>query len=274
MTDDGGIFATIGPSGGTASKLYFAVVGDTRPPFIDDTPNYPTATITGIYQAIDAMQPRPEFVLTTGDYLFARTTGTQGATQMAKYMGARAGYRGLVFPAFGNHECTGATAGNCAGAANVTSNLIAYRDAMLTPLGKTELYYSFDVNDVSGGWTAQFIVAACNAWDSTQQAWLSQQLARTTTFTFVIRHEALGVAAPCTTAMDALLRAKPPTMMIVGHTHTFSHSGNQLVEGVGGAPISGNAVYGYATVEQLASGFRVTQFDSARRAAVATFTVP
>ncbi len=271
---DAGLFATIGPNGGTASRLYFAVVGDTRPPFIDDTPNYPTATITSIYQAIDAMQPLPQFVLTTGDYMFARTTGTQGATQMGKYMSARRNFRGLVFPAFGNHECTGATAGNCVGASSATSNLVAYRDALLTPLAKTDLYYAFDVNDVAGAWTAKFIVAACNAWDSTQQAWLSQQLARSTTFTFVIRHEALGVAAPCTTAMDALLRATPPTLMMVGHTHTFSHSGTQLVEGVGGAPISGSAVYGYATVEQLTTGFRVTQFDSARRAVVATFTVP
>lgn len=274
VSDDAGLVATIGSSGGTASRLYFAVVGDTRPPIVDDTPNYPTAVITGVYQAIEAMRPRPEFVVTTGDYMFARTTGTQGATQMGIYLGARAGFSGLVFPALGNHECTGATLVNCAGAANVTSNLVAYRNALLQPLGKTELYYSFDVNEPSGRWTAKFIVAACNAWDTTQQTWLTQQLARNTTFTFVIRHEALGVAAPCTTAMDALLRTTPPTLMIVGHTHTFSHSGNQLVEGVGGAPISGNAVYGYATVEQLSSGFRVTQFDSARRAAVSTFTVP
>lgn len=272
--DDAGVSATIGPNGGTASRLYFAVVGDTRPPFIDDTPNYPSAVISGIYAAIEAMSPRPQFVITTGDYMFARTTGTQGVTQMGKYKTARAGYSGLVFPAFGNHECTGATAGNCAGAANVTSNLVAFRDALLQPLGKTELYYAFDVNEPGGRWTAKFIVAACNAWDTTQEAWLSQQLARSTTFTFVVRHEALGVAAPCTTAMDAQLRARPPTMMLVGHTHTFSHSGTQLVEGVGGAPISGNAVYGYATIEQLTSGFRVVQFDSAARAVVSTFTVP
>lgn len=269
---DGGL-VTIGPNGGTVSRLYFAVVGDTRPPFIDDTNNYPTGVITGIYQAIEAMQPRPPFVVTTGDYLFARTTGSQGAAQLAKYAGARATYGGVVFPAFGNHECTGATAGNC-GNGVTTANVTAYREALLVPLGKTELYYAFDVNDVAAGWTAKFLMTACNAWDATQQAWLAQQLARTTTFTFVIRHEALGVAAPCTTAMDAMLRASPPTMMIVGHTHTFSHIGNQLVEGVGGAPITGNAVYGFATVEQMDGGFRVTQYDSARRAAVATFSVP
>ena len=271
---DAGLGATIGPNGGTANRLYFAVVGDTRPPIVEDTANYPTAVITGIYQAIEAMQPKPEFVLTTGDYMFARPTGTQGATQMGLYLRARAAFGGLVFPAFGNHECTGATLGNCAGAANVTANVVAYRNALVQPLGKTELYYAFDVDDPAGRWTSKFIVAACNAWDTTQQTWLTQQLARTTTFTFVIRHEALGVAAPCTTQMDAALRTRPPTMMIVGHTHTFSHSGTQLVEGVGGAPITGNAVYGYATVEQQSSGFKVTQYDSARRAVVTTFTVP
>ena len=272
LLNDGGFDATIGPNGGTANRLYFSVVGDTRPAIIDDTAQYPTAVITGIYQAIDAMDPLPQFVLTTGDYMFARPTGTQGAVQMQKYLAARGSYRGLVFPAFGNHECTGATAGNCAG--TTTNNVDAFRAAMLQPLGKTELYYAFDVNDVAAQWTAKFVVAACNAWDSTQQAWLAQQLARPTTFTFVIRHEALGVAAPCTAQMDALVAQSPPTMMLVGHTHTFSHSGTQLVEGVGGAPISGNAVYGYATIEQLTSGFRVTQYDSARRTAVTTYTVP
>jgi hypothetical protein len=248
-------------------------VGDTRPPIIDDTANYPTSIITGIYQAIDAMNPRPQFAITTGDYMFARPTGTQATVQLQKYVAARSNYRGLLFPALGNHECTGATVGNCA-AGTTTNNLSAFRSALLQPIGKTELYYSFDVNDPAGTWTAKFIVAACNAWDATQQTWLSQQLSRSTTFTFVIRHEALGVAAPCTTQMDALLRQKPPTMMLVGHTHTFSHSGTQLVEGVGGAPITGNAVYGFATIEQLSAGFKVTQYDSATRSAVATFTVP
>lgn len=270
---DGGYAATISNTGGTANRLFFAVVGDTRPPIIDDTAQYPTPIITGIYQAIDAMNPRPQFVVTTGDYVFARPAGTQATVQFQKYITARSNYRGLVFPALGNHECTGATVGNCAPGTS-TNNLTAFRAALLQPIGKTELYYAFDVNDVAGHWTSKFIVAACNAWDSTQQTWLTQQLARPTTFTFVIRHEALGVSAPCTTPMDALLRQSPPTMMLVGHTHTFSHSGTQLVEGVGGAPISGNAVYGYATIEQLAAGFRVTQYDSARRAVVATFTVP
>jgi hypothetical protein len=217
------------------------------------------------------MEPRPQFVVTTGDYMFARPAGTQGAVQLQKYLGARANYRGTLFPALGNHECTGATAGNCA--TTSTASLASFRSMLLGPIGRSTLYYAFDVNEPSRQWTAKFIVAACNAWDATQAAWLTQQLTRPTTFTFVIRHEPLGVAAPCTTEMDALVAAHPYTMLLVGHTHTYSHSGRQLVEGVGGAPISGSAVYGFATIEQLSTGFQVTQYETGTRRVVSTFTV-
>ena len=76
--------------------------------------------------------------------------------------------------------------------------------------------------------------------------------------------------------MDALLAGKSYTMFLSGHSHTFAHTNNELIEGTAGAPLTGNAVYGYATIEQLpgSSTFRITQYDSAQRKAVATYTLP
>ena len=51
----GGISGTVGPDGGTVSRLYFAVVGDTRPAVIDDTGHYPSAVINHIFQEINAL---------------------------------------------------------------------------------------------------------------------------------------------------------------------------------------------------------------------------
>jgi hypothetical protein len=271
-TPDAGHFTgDAGPSGGAVSHLYFAVVGDTRPAIIDDTANYPTTVINGIYHAIATLSPEPQFVVGTGDYVFASPSGTQSEPQFQKYDAARAQYKGTFFPAMGNHECTGATATNCT---SNTNNLSAFLSHFMQPLGHTTPYYAFDVNDTAGQWTAKFLVVACNAWSATQKTWLATQLGRSTTYTFVIRHEPLAVSAPCTTDMDPLLTAHPPTMMLVGHTHTYNHVGNELVEGVGGAPITGNAPYGFATIEQTATGLRVNQYNATTGSVVATFTVP
>ncbi len=53
---DGQGKAEVGVSGGTLSQLLFAVVGDTRPPTLDDVSGYPTSQITKIYQDIAALQ--------------------------------------------------------------------------------------------------------------------------------------------------------------------------------------------------------------------------
>jgi hypothetical protein len=264
---DGG---AVTPTGGTVPHLFFAVVGDTRPPNPDDTSHYPTAIITSIYQSIEAMNPRPQFVVTTGDYMFATPGSGQASPQMDLYLGARANYSGLVFPAMGNHECTGATAGNCS--SPTSGNLGSYIPKMLTPISKSLPYYSLDFSDTQGG-TAKFVFVACNYWDSAQSSWLSTELARTTTYTFVVRHENLGVSAPCTSQSDTMIRNAHANLLLIGHTHTYTHSGNTLVEGVGGAPITGSGTYGFATVEQLSSGWRVIQYDQTGRQ-VDTFTVP
>ncbi len=273
-SDAGFPVGTVGINGGSVDRLFFAVLGDTRPSLPNNTSGYPTATITGIFQAMQAMSPRPQFAIGTGDYQYALGTSTEAPKQIALYMGARANYSGVFFPAMGNHECDSFTSHNCSGMS--TEPLKAFMSSMMQPLAHTLPYYTFDVNALDNTWTAKFIIAACNSWDATQKDWLAAQLARPTTYTFVSRHEPLGVAAPCTTEMDALLTGKTYTMFLSGHSHTFAHTNNELIEGTAGAPLTGNAVYGYATIEQLPGGstFRITQYDSAQRKAVATYTLP
>ncbi len=265
---------SIGPNGGSVSSLYFAVVGDTRPANIDDTSGYPSTIITKIYADIAAMNPQPQFVITTGDYMFASPSGSQAQAQIAKYVSAAQQFKtGPIFAAMGNHECTGATASNCSG--SPTSNMNAYMNALVTPLGKTLPYYTVPINDTNGQWTAKIIIAACNDWDSTQKSWLQGELAKSTTYTFVVRHEPTGTSGPpCVSEMDSMMQSATYDLFIVGHSHTFSHSQKEVVIGNGGAPITGSVDYGFATVQQQAAGgFVVTQYDYLTAMPVSTFTV-
>ena len=265
---------SIGANGGSVSSLYFAVIGDTRPANIDDTANYPSAIINKIYADIAAMSPQPQFIVTTGDYMFASTSGSQQQPQMDQYVMASKQYTtGPIFAAMGNHECTGATASNCAG--SPTSNMNVYMNALVTPLGKSTPYYTIPINDTAGKWTAKIVIAACNDWDSTQQSWLQGELAKPTTYTFVVRHEPTGTSGPpCVSQMDSMLQSAKYDLFIVGHSHTFNHSGTQVVVGNGGAPITSGVNYGYATIAQQPSGgFLVSQYDYMTAQVVNTFTV-
>jgi hypothetical protein len=229
--------------------------------------------IDKIYAGVEAQNPHPQFVITTGDYMFATTGGVEQQPQMALYQGATQQFKGLVFSAMGNHECTGATASNCLGQG--TRNYQVFMDAMVKPLGKTTPYYALAFQDQNATWTAKILIAACNAWDATQKQWLDQQLAQKTTYTIVVRHEPLGTAgAPCVAEMDAQLQAASYDLLLVGHSHTIAHSGSEVTVGNGGAPISGAAHFGYAIVEQLGNGFQVTEYDYATGQPLTTFTVP
>ncbi len=257
QTLDGGVTSTIGSNGGTESTLYFAVIGDTRPAVIDDTSAYPTTTITKIFSDVSSLNPKPPFVVTTGDYMFASTSGSQASPQLKLYLGARASYSGVDFPAMGNHECTGATTSNC-GSGNtdgVTSNYSAFMSDMLGPISKTKPYYSINVSSPTNAWTAKFVFVAANAWDATQASWLSSTLAQPTTYTFVIRHEsATASTAPGVTPSENIMKQYSYTLSIVGHAHTYSHpSTKEVLFGNGGAPLtSGN--YGFGLITQRGDG--------------------
>ncbi len=256
------------------NRLYFAAVGDSRPPNVDDTSNYPTAIITQIYQ--DMTQKNPEFAITTGDYMYASTNKTTGQAQINLYAQARAAYPGVVFPVMGNHECDGYTADNC-NSLTQTNNIKAFMSTLVQPIGQTLPYYRFDVNDSAGQWTAKFIVLAMNYWNSTQESWLRTQLAQSTTYTFIVRHEPeSATTAPGVTPSDSVISSYPYTAKIVGHTHEFSHSSQrEVIVGNGGAPLAGSGDYGYAIFEMNSAGdIQVSSIDYTSNTVVNTFTIP
>jgi hypothetical protein len=270
-----------GVTGGVLDTLSFAVVGDTRPPNEDDNAGYPTAVITKIWQDVEAASPRPPFAITTGDYMFASPSGNAQATQLGFYLGARAAFSGVTFAAMGNHECTGATASNCGtgNADGITRNYSTFIDQLLKPLGLSLPYYTANISSTTpGAWTAKIIVIAANAWDTTQSTWLQGELAKPTTYTFVVRHEsATTTGVTGVTESEALLANAPYTLKIVGHTHTYQYrqSSREVVVGNGGAPLSGGVNYGYVIAQQREpDGAMVFQsYDYMSNAVVHTFAV-
>jgi hypothetical protein len=262
--DGGPPTGTVGPGGGTVSRLYFAVVGDTRPANIDDTANYPTAVITRIFQQIAALNPPVQFVLSTGDYQFAYADGGQGLEQIELYASAAGAFtHGPLFSVMGNQECTGLTDSNCPAGTTGNSSLNAFMSSLVFPLGKTSPYYVVDFNAQDGTWTAKLVVIACNAWDSAQRAWFVDALGHATTYTFLARHEPPGSNdAPCIADVDPIVNATPYNAYLAGHIHSYSHAGKALRVGNGGAPST--SYFGFVTIEQQPGiGFKVTAFDSA-----------
>jgi len=263
----------------TMDDLRFAIVGDTRPPSADDTANYPTAIITKIWQDVEAESPHVPFALTTGDYIFADTNHSEQMPQFAKYMDARAHYTGTVYPAMGNHECTGYTDSNCGPGATdgVTANYTDFMSTMLQPIGETSPYYVQHVAAKDNSWTMKLVVLACNAWDSTQASWLDTALAESTTYTFVLRHEGVdATTAPCVTPSAAIIAKHPLTLLVVGHTHTYRHykSDREIVVGNGGAPLTSGMNYGYVIAVRNADGtITFTAYDYDTHAVLDTFSV-
>lgn len=249
---------TVGTTGGAVSRLYFAVVGDTRPPNQDETSAYPTAIITQIFQDLQALSPQPTFAISTGDYQYANPTGTQGPTQIDLYLGARAKYSGTVFPAMGNHECTGFTDSNCGtgNADGLTNNYNAFVSMMLTPVAQSSPYYEIDVAAPDASWTAKLLFVAANAWTQTQANWLDQAMARATTYTFLVRHEpASADTAPGVNPAEIIMLKHPYTLSIVGHSHLYQRSGpREVIFGNGGAPLSGTGDYGFGMISQQPDG--------------------
>jgi hypothetical protein len=261
------------------STLRFAIVGDTRPALPDDTAGYPTTVITKIWQDVEAHAPRPDFAITTGDYVFALPYGSQAAPQLDKYLAARSAFSNIVFPALGNHECTGATDSNCGqGNANgVTVNYSTFLSKMLTPIGKAKPYYTLNLQGPGNAWTVKFVFVAANAWDTAQSSWFSAEMAKPTTYTFVVRHEGVSATtAPGVTPTAAIMAQHPYTLLLAGHTHNFSYSSadRQVITGHGGAPLTGFTNYGYVVAERRADGAIVfTAYDYATNLVHKTFAV-
>jgi hypothetical protein len=195
------------------------------------------------------------------------------------YLTARGNFNNIVFPAMGNHECTGATDSNC-GSGNqdgITKNYSSFLSMMLAPINQSKPYYSINIQSTTGAWTAKFVFIAANAWDSTQSSWLSSTLSQATTYTFVVRHEDSGASAPGVSPSETIIHQHPYTIEICGHTHTYAHYSSEhlVVVGNGGAPLTGSVNYGYVIARQRTSdGAMVFQdFDYDTNAVYDTFVV-
>ncbi|MDB4959131.1 MAG: hypothetical protein JWO36_6700 [Myxococcales bacterium] len=253
------------------STFRIGIVGDTRPANEDDLAGYPTAVITKIWADLEAATPHPDLAISTGDYMFANPSAPPATSTVNKmldrYLGARATFTKAVFAAFGNHECTGATASNCGPGSRdgVTQNYTAYLTRMINPLGITLPYFSYAFHASDSSWTAKLVVIAANAWNPTQAAWLDSVLAQPTTYTFVVRHESASAnTAPGVTPSETIIAKYPLTLKIVGHTHTYQHvaTDHEVICGNGGAPLTSGTNYGYAILERLASGvIQFTEYD-------------
>jgi hypothetical protein len=239
-----------GAGGGTIDELRFAIVGDTRPANLDDTAHYPSDIVRQIWSDVDAEQPRPLFTVTTGDYMFASITTHEQDAQLDLYLAARAAYHGMVYPALGNHECTGYTNSNCGpgGVSGAPPNYISFLTRMIQPIGERRPYYIERFAASDGSWTAKFVFVAGNAWSNDQGTWLERALLEPTTYTFVVRHEPHdATTAPGVTPSDAILAKHPLTLLITGHSHTyrFNPADHEIIVGNGGAPLSSGSNYGY-----------------------------
>jgi hypothetical protein len=239
--------STIGPTGGSVPFLNFTIVGDTRPSRVDGTKSYPTAIAAKIYQDIEALSPHPDFSLSPGDYMFATPGRGQASIQAGMYVkAATSNYTGQVFPAIGNHECTGYTRSDCGpnGPDQMTENYVSFLNDILGGFGikSQTAYYSININssDSTNPWTAKFVFVAPNAWDDDQAKWLNDVLGQKTTYTFVVKHEPYYDASACPGCgeSDAIIKNYPATFLFFGHTHTYQYiAPNQLVIGNGGAPL-------------------------------------
>ncbi len=259
---------SVGPAGGRVPSLIFAIVGDSRPPLPDVLSQYPVEVATEIFRDIQALSPRPEFVIATGDYMFASPKmpfERSNATGQAElFLRASHQFSGPLFAAMGNHECRNHTNSNCCPTCS-GGTPSPYR-AFLWMLGKLGLpdrvpYYTihFASSDPARPWTAKFLLIAANAWDDGQAAWLQSALAEPTTYTFVVRHEPDYENDACLGcgASDAIVKKSPYTLLLTGHDHTFKivRASHELVVGLGGAPLnSDDDRHGFAVCSQQPDG--------------------
>lgn len=251
----------IGPAGGAVDRLHFGLYGDVRPPNENETNAYPTMVFGRVIAGLAAQNP--QFVVATGDYMYANTAATVNA-QLDLFLATERRYTGYIFHALGNHECTGATRFNCPNG-NETNNIRLYRERVIPDL--SGLYYDFTIRTSTGA--AHFIVTAPNAWSSSQDAWFDRMLATQAMYTFVVAHVPPTAAddAPGTNIIEMKTAARPGgvTLRLYGHTHDFRRiQVNGVIAGNAGAPLNAmNATYGFAMIDQRADGaIQVTEYEA------------
>jgi hypothetical protein len=267
----------VGPSGGTVDRLYFGFTGDTRPAQCDGS--YPQSVINGIFTGLKNQQA--QFVIDQGDHMFNCLGGPTGAAaQIADYLSAASIFGKTVFMTMGNHECTGESTSLCStlGSDGTNTNYSAYMNAM-RKLGFQVPYYRFDVMTASG--LAVFLVVADDVWDSTEEAWLTQQLTDADAhakYTFVSKHHPDGnTDHPEFQTIFNLVTSHKYTLFFTGHTHEYRRERSKprvMVIGCGGAPLAGSSFFGYGTALQNADdSITVNVYDQATGNVMDSFSV-
>lgn len=268
---------SVGPQGGTVDRLFFGFTGDTRPAQCGGA--YPTTVINRIFDGMK--QQGVQFALDQGDHMFNCSGGSSGFAaakqQMAFYQAASARLGAPVFMTLGNHECLGYSLCN-EQSYGTNPNYTAFLDA-LSPISPKP-YYRIDIQTRSG--LAVFLFVADNAWDSTQEAWLTTQLTdadRRARYTFVSKHHPEGNSDNAVFPhIYDLVRQHKYTLFLTGHSHLFKRQQNDpraLVIGCGGAPLAGGTFWGYATAEQRSDDhIEVRIYDQATGNVMSSFEVP
>ena len=241
---------TVGKSGGTVDRLWFATTGDTRPGSCDATNDYPKAAITQIAASMKAL--KVQFALDLGDHMFVcNQSDPEAIQQMGFYIAAAGGGPATWLMTMGNHECgTGA----CFAGAPHDANFAAYMAALQRP----QPYYSLDVSTSLG--LARFVVIADDSWSAAQAAWLESTLADADSkakYTIVARHHPVTGTRTGVPEIPAAIARHRYSLVLTAHDHSYSHSksewnGRTVVVGLGGAP--GSAPPGFGTVLQNQDG--------------------
>jgi len=259
ITNDAAPDAAAGDSAPMMSGdlLRFVVFGDARPTLPDDAAGYPSATVKAIFDAA-AMQGA-QFVVGTGDYMMAITQAGADA-QVQALKSAAAAFHEPIYLAMGNHECQTRDKSNCP-KGDESPNMKAFVKGLL-PAGVTTPWYRIDVATPHG--RAKLIFVAPNAWSPAQAAWLAQQAADPTAYTFIVRHQPSDdTDAPGVVESDQILAGKPLTVGFYGHHHYYERTDVQhVVVGNGGAALTRASFYGYLFVEQRFDGtLTLTAFE-------------
>jgi hypothetical protein len=266
-------------SGGTVDRLYFGITGDTRP--MSNSTHYPSSLQMVINNIFDQMgQKGVQFAVDQGDHLEAGNSSAASG-QMGDYATATSKLGKPVFMTMGNHECSSSLSGaGCGGSCTADFKCNAFLNA-LGPIS-TDPYYRVDVMTAKG--LAIFIVVADDAWNSTQQSWLAQQLTYADThakYTFVSKHHPDGnTDRPEFQQIYDLVKSHKYTLFLTGHSHEYKRQISDpraIVMGLGGAPFDNpnQMWWGYGTVMQCPDDhIYVTIYDQATGTTKDSFSVP
>ncbi|HEX6838165.1 MAG TPA: metallophosphoesterase, partial [Polyangia bacterium] len=269
-------------TGGTVDRLYFGYTGDTRDS--SSSNGYSSGLKTVINNIFTRMKANGvEFALDGGDHMEASSSG-EAIANMADYASAAALLGKPVFMTMGNHECeTAFNTQDCgyAGAATSDFKMSAFMTQLKNMTGQTLPYYRVDVMTSTG--KAVFLSVADDAWNQTQQDWLTAQLTdadTTAKYTFVSKHHPNGNSdQPAFQQIYNLVTSHKITLFLNGHSHLYKHypsNPRAVVMGLGGAPFDGSQMWwGYLTVMQCPDDrINVQVFDQATGNVQDQFSVP